>query len=85
MLALPGNRGEINARLSELAQAANNVHDEASLEQYFAAHNLIESGSHKAEVEGLVTPNQNAEKLGIFYMLLYAIGTAFVLTGGALD
>jgi hypothetical protein len=85
MLASPADRDEVHAKLRELAQAASNVHDEASLSQYFLTHNQVESGSHKTEVEGLVEPNHNAGKLGIIYMVLYGIGTCVVLTGQALD
>jgi hypothetical protein len=85
MLASPGDRGDIGTKLKELKKAADNVHDEDSLKQYFATHNMLEIDSHKTELEGLVKPNQNAEKLGLFYMALYALGTAIALTGGALD
>jgi hypothetical protein len=57
------------------------VHDEGSLGQYFLAHNLIETGSHKTEVEGLVEPNKGADSLGTLYMVLYAIGACIALFG----
>jgi hypothetical protein len=62
-----------------------NQNCEAAVTSQGAEAAALEVGSHNAEVEGWVTPNQNAEKLGIFYMLLYAIGTANVFTGRALD
>jgi hypothetical protein len=85
MLASPGNRANIEVKLSELEQAANNVHDLASLGQYFATHNQIESESYKTEVEGLVEPSHNAEHLGVLYIFIYAFGTTLALIGQALD
>jgi hypothetical protein len=61
------------------------VHDEGSLGQYFLAHNLIETGSHKTEVEGLVEPNKDANSLGTLNIVIYAIGTCIALSGSALD
>ena len=85
MWASPADRNEIKAKIQELRNAADNVHDEASLAQYFATHNSIESNFHNAEVEGLVEPNRNAERFGKLYIILYAIGTCATLIGQGLE